>query len=83
MGSRTAGGASARPMAAGPVVVKATGTIFRGAPPLVKAPETHARDRGSPIVETWTFHGSPLSLPFWTERMGYAERSVNLRKQLN
>jgi GNAT superfamily N-acetyltransferase len=50
---------------------------------LVEAAETHARDRGAVIVETWTYHGSPLSLPFWTERMGYSERSVNLRKQLN
>ena len=49
---------------------------------LVEAAEAHARARGATIVETWTYHGSPLSLPFWTERMGYAERSVNLRKQL-
>lgn len=49
---------------------------------LVEAAEAHARGRGATIVETWTYHGSPLSLPFWTERMGYAERSVNLRKQL-
>ena len=49
---------------------------------LVEAAEAHARGRGATIVETWTYHGSPLSLPFWTERMGYAERSVNLRKRL-
>ena len=49
---------------------------------LVAAAEAHARDRGATVVETWTYHGSPLSLPFWTERMGYAERSVNLRKRL-
>jgi GNAT superfamily N-acetyltransferase len=49
---------------------------------LVEAAEAHARDRGATIVETWTYHGSALSLPFWTERMGYTERSVNLRKQL-
>jgi GNAT superfamily N-acetyltransferase len=50
---------------------------------LVEAAESAARGRGATIVETWTYHGSPLSLPFWTDRMGYAERSVNLRKQLN
>ena len=49
---------------------------------LVEAAEARARDRGATIVETWTYHGSPLSIPFWTERMGYAERSVNLRKDL-
>jgi GNAT superfamily N-acetyltransferase len=49
---------------------------------LVEAAEARARERGAAIVETWTYHGSPLSLPFWTERMGYVERSVNLRKQL-
>src|SRR5215208_4570459 len=49
---------------------------------LVEAAEAQARDRGATIVETWTYHGSALSLPFWTERMGYAERSVNLRTQL-
>jgi GNAT superfamily N-acetyltransferase len=49
---------------------------------LVEAAEQHARERGATVVETWTYHGSPLSLPFWTDRMGYAERSVNLRKRL-
>jgi len=50
---------------------------------LVDAAESWARDRGATIAETWTYRPSPLSFPFWTERMGYEERSVNLRKPLD
>ena len=34
------------------------------------------------VAEATTYRASPLSFPFWTRRMGYAERSVNLRKRL-
>jgi ribosomal protein S18 acetylase RimI-like enzyme len=49
---------------------------------LVHAAEEWGRRAGAEIAETTAFHGSALSLPFWEERMGYEERSVNLRKRL-
>jgi len=49
---------------------------------LVPAAEAWGRDSGATIAETWTYHDSPLSVPFWERRMGYEERSVNLRRRL-
>jgi GNAT superfamily N-acetyltransferase len=49
---------------------------------LVEAAEAWGRERGATVAELTTYHRSPLALPFWTERAGYAERSVNLRKEL-
>jgi GNAT superfamily N-acetyltransferase len=49
---------------------------------LVEAAEAWGRDRGATVAETWTYHRSPMSLPFWERRVGYGERSVNLRKPL-
>ncbi len=49
---------------------------------LVEAAEAWGRSVGATIAETPTYHGSPLSVPFWEERMGYQEPSVNLRKPL-
>jgi GNAT superfamily N-acetyltransferase len=49
---------------------------------LVEAAEAWGRERGATVAETWTYHRSPLSVPFWKGRMNYAERSVNLRKPL-
>jgi len=49
---------------------------------LVEAAETWGRAAGATIAETTAYHGSPLSVPFWGERMNYEERSVNLRKTL-
>jgi GNAT superfamily N-acetyltransferase len=49
---------------------------------LVEAAEAWGRDAGATVAETWTYHRSPLSLPFWERGMGYEERSVNLRKVL-
>jgi|tagenome__1003787_1003787.scaffolds.fasta_scaffold19641006_1 GNAT superfamily N-acetyltransferase len=49
---------------------------------LVEAAEAWARSRGATVAETWTYHESPLSMPFWTERASYEVRSVNLRKAL-
>lgn len=49
---------------------------------LVEAAEAWGRAKGATVAETWTYHDSPLSLPFWKHRMGYEARSVNLRKPL-
>jgi GNAT superfamily N-acetyltransferase len=49
---------------------------------LVEAAEAWGWRAGAKIGETWTYHRSPLSAPFWTDRMGYEERSINLRKPL-
>lgn len=50
---------------------------------LVDAAEAWARERGATVAETETYHDSPLSMPFWQQRMGYVARSVNLRKRLD
>jgi len=49
---------------------------------LVEAAEAWGRNAGATVAETWTYHRSPLSVPFWEERMGYEGRSVYLRKPL-
>jgi GNAT superfamily N-acetyltransferase len=49
---------------------------------LVEDAEAWGRARGAAVAETWTYRGSPLSMPFWQDGMGYEERSVNLRKPL-
>jgi GNAT superfamily N-acetyltransferase len=49
---------------------------------LVEAAEAWGRARGAVVAEASTYRASPLSFPFWTRRMGYEERSVNLRKSL-
>jgi GNAT superfamily N-acetyltransferase len=49
---------------------------------LVEAAEDWGREHGATVSETWTYHDGPLSMPFWTRRMGYEPRSVNLRKPL-
>jgi GNAT superfamily N-acetyltransferase len=49
---------------------------------LVQAAEAWGRERGATVAEASTYHGSPLSMPFWTRRAGYEPRSVNLRKDL-
>jgi GNAT superfamily N-acetyltransferase len=49
---------------------------------LVEAAEAWGRERGAKVAEATTYHRSPLAMPFWTQRAGYAERSVNLRKEL-
>jgi GNAT superfamily N-acetyltransferase len=50
---------------------------------LVEAAEAWGRANGALIAEATTYRASPLSFPFWTRRMGYDERSVNLRKRLS
>ena len=49
---------------------------------LVEAAEEWGRSAGARIADTSTYYRSPLSLPFWKQRMGYEEESVNLRKLL-
>ncbi len=49
---------------------------------LVEAAEAWGREQGATVAETTTYHRSPLSVPFWTQRAGYEERSINLRKPL-
>lgn len=49
---------------------------------LVEAAEAWGRGRGAVISHTGTYLRSPLSVPFWTERQGYRERSVVLNKPL-
>ncbi len=49
---------------------------------LVAAAEDWGRERGATVALTVTFAASPLSIPFWQERMGYRTRSVNLVKPL-
>ncbi len=49
---------------------------------LVEAAEAWGREQGATVAELTTYHDSPLAYPFWTERAGYAPRSINLRKEL-
>ena len=49
---------------------------------LVQAAEAWGREHGAAVAETWTYPPSPLSVPFWEQRMAYEKRSVNLRKRL-
>ena len=49
---------------------------------LVEAAEAWGRERGAASAITDTYLGSPLSIPFWKERMQYRERSVVLVKDL-
>jgi GNAT superfamily N-acetyltransferase len=49
---------------------------------LVRAAETWAQDQGATLALCDTYLGSPQSLPFWEQRMGYHRRAVRLRKRL-
>jgi GNAT superfamily N-acetyltransferase len=49
---------------------------------LAEAAEAWGRRHGATLAETSTYQASPLSMPFWTERMSFEIRSVNLRKAL-
>ena len=49
---------------------------------LVQAAEEWGRERGATIALCDTYLDSPVSLPFWEERMGYRRRSVRLTKRL-
>jgi GNAT superfamily N-acetyltransferase len=49
---------------------------------LVEAAEAWGRQAGATIAETSACDNSPLSVPFWEDRMGYDDRSVGPRKPL-
>ncbi len=49
---------------------------------LVEAAEEWGRARGAEVALCDTWIDSPLSVPFWEERMGYARRAIIYRKQL-
>lgn len=49
---------------------------------LMDALESWGRERGASVSLVDTYPESALSLPFFTERMGYDRRSVRLRKRL-
>jgi GNAT superfamily N-acetyltransferase len=49
---------------------------------LVEAAEEWGRARGATIALCDTYLDSPVSLPFWEQRMGYRRRSVRLTKRL-
>ena len=69
MGSSTAGGAYVPAMSDETVIVKGTGTIFIGGPPLVKAAtgeEVSAEDLGGADVHTRAVAASPTTSPTTT-----------------
>ncbi|MFN2469552.1 MAG: N-acetyltransferase family protein [Gaiellaceae bacterium] len=49
---------------------------------LVEAGEAWGREKGAVVSVCDTWLGSPVSIPFWEQRMGYARQSVILRKRL-
>jgi GNAT superfamily N-acetyltransferase len=63
-----------------------TGDAFqrRGlATQLVEAVEAWARERGARAISVETYLDSPVSIPFWEDRMGYRRRSVKFTKRLD
>jgi ribosomal protein S18 acetylase RimI-like enzyme len=50
---------------------------------LVETAESWARDQGARAISAETYLESPVSIPFWEERMGYRRRSVKLTKRLS
>lgn len=44
--------------------------------------EQWGRERGATLASTDTYVDSPLSVPFWQERMGYRPRSLVMWKRL-
>jgi GNAT superfamily N-acetyltransferase len=49
---------------------------------LVEAAEEWGREKGALVTICDTYIDSPLSVPFWENRMGYERRAVILRKRL-
>jgi GNAT superfamily N-acetyltransferase len=49
---------------------------------LVEAVEEWAREQGARAISAETHLESPVSIPFWEQRMGYRRRSVKLTKRL-
>jgi GNAT superfamily N-acetyltransferase len=49
---------------------------------LVEAAEAWGRARGATVAWTDTHAASPVSVPFWEQRVGYRRREVRLTKRL-
>jgi ribosomal protein S18 acetylase RimI-like enzyme len=49
---------------------------------LVEAAEAWGRSKGAVAAVCDTYIDSPLSVPFWEERMGYSRRAIIFRKAL-
>jgi GNAT superfamily N-acetyltransferase len=49
---------------------------------LVEEAEAWGRSKGATVALCDTYIDSPMSVPFWEERMGYRRRSIRLRKPL-
>lgn len=49
---------------------------------LVEAAEEWGRSRGALVAICDTYIDSPLSVPFWEQRMGYTRRAIVFRKPL-
>jgi GNAT superfamily N-acetyltransferase len=49
---------------------------------LVEAAEAWGRSKGATVAICDTYIHSPLSVPFWERRMGYARRALVFRKVL-
>jgi GNAT superfamily N-acetyltransferase len=49
---------------------------------LMEAAEEWARGRGAVIALVDTYVGSPLSMPFYEQRMGYSRRTLRFRKEI-
>jgi GNAT superfamily N-acetyltransferase len=50
---------------------------------LVQAAEEWGREQGAVVALCDTFIESPLSVPFWEQRMGYDRRAIIFRKRLD
>ena len=44
--------------------------------------EAWGRDRGAEMARLDTYAGSPVSVPFYEQRMGYQRRSIVFQKPL-
>jgi GNAT superfamily N-acetyltransferase len=49
---------------------------------LLTAAEAWGRDRGAEVARLDTYAGSPVSVPFYEQRMGYQRRSIVFQKPL-
>jgi GNAT superfamily N-acetyltransferase len=49
---------------------------------LLDAAETWGRSRGAHVARLDTYIGSPVSVPFYEDRMGYERRAIVFQKQL-
>lgn len=49
---------------------------------LLEAAEAWGRDRGAQVARLDTYARSPVSVPFYEDRMGYQRRSIVFQKQL-